>query len=219
MLRIILGLLISYLIGSIPSVYILGRVFKGIDIRKHGSGNIGATNAFRVLGPVFGISALIFDIAKGVACPTLIADNLALADSHHLGMALRIIFGLTAVAGHNWTVFLNFRGGKGVATSLGVIIGLAIIAQPLKIALFFIILTWITIFLISGFVSLASIISAVLFPILMVIYRSPPELAVLSIILAVFIIFRHNSNIYRLLHHQEHRFNTSKPLQRLFFKK
>lgn len=219
MLRIISSLIVSYLLGAVPSAYLLGRIFKNTDIRKRGSGNIGATNAFRVLGPVFGSSALILDVAKGLVCPTLVATYLAQADSLAHGLILRIILGLVAVIGHNWTLFLNFKGGKGVATSLGVIIGLSLIVNTLRISLGLAILTWAGIFLASGFVSLSSIISAVLFPVFMLIFKAPYELFILGLVLSVFILFRHKPNIYRLLRKEEHRFNVLKPFRKFFLPK
>jgi glycerol-3-phosphate acyltransferase PlsY len=216
MARIILSLLVSYFLGSIPSAYILGRAFKGIDIRKYGSGNIGATNAFRVLGPIFGSAALLFDIAKGLICATLVASFLGLADNLSWGLSLRIILGVSAVIGHNWTLFLNFKGGKGVATSLGVIIGLAIVVSPLRVVLILVILAWIATFLSTGFVSLASIVSASLFPLSMLFLKAPVELAISSVILAIFIIFRHKPNIHRLLRNEEHRFNPLNSFRKIF---
>lgn len=213
MLRIILSLAVSYLIGSIPFAYFLGKVFKKIDIREHGSGNIGATNAFRVLGPFFGIFALLFDAAKGLVCPTLIADYLAQADSISWNLTLRVILGVAAVSGHNWTIFLRFKGGKGVATSLGVMLGLAIISASLRAVLGITILAWLIIFLSSGFVSLSSVISALLFPVFILIFKVPFEFFVLGTILSVFIIFRHKSNIHRLLRKEEHRFDVLRPIK------
>lgn len=214
--KIILSLFVSYLIGSIPCAYLLGKIFKGIDIRKHGSGNIGATNAFRVLGPIFGTSAFIFDVAKGLVCPTLIAGYLASADNLSWGLALRIILGVTSVIGHNWTIFLNFRGGKGVATSLGVVIGLATMSNSLVIVLALLILTWVSVFLATGFVSLASVFSALLVPVFMIIFKLPKELLILGLVLSAFIVFRHKSNIRRLLHKEEHRFYPLKSFRKLF---
>ncbi len=214
--KIILSLFVSYLLGSIPCAYFLGKIFKGIDIRKHGSGNVGATNAFRVLGPLFGTIALIFDVAKGLVCPTLIAGYLAMADNLSWGLALRILLGLTAVLGHNWTIFLNFRGGKGVATGLGVVIGLATVSNSLVIVLVLLILTWLAVFLATGFVSLSSVFSAILVPVFMVIFNLPKELLIMGLVLSSFIVFRHKPNIYRLLHKEEHRFYPLKSLWKLF---
>src|ERR1017187_10342864 len=142
---------LAYLIGSIPVAYIFGRLFKGIDIREHGSGNMGATNAFRVLGKGPGTLVLILDIIKGIVPITLLSNVFGLGDALSL-----VIISVAAVAGHNWTVFLGFKGGKGMATSLGVLIGLAIQLPGLRIVLGLATLTWLVLFLAFGFVSLAS---------------------------------------------------------------
>ena len=131
----------AYLIGSIPVAYIFGRVLKGIDIREHGSGNMGATNAFRVLGKGPGMVVLILDIIKGIIPVTLLANAFGLGDALSL-----VIIAVAAVAGHNWTVFLGFKGGKGMATSLGVLIGLAIQFQGLRIILLLVTMTWCSFF-------------------------------------------------------------------------
>ena len=147
LLFLAISALAAYLIGSIPVAYIFGRVLKGLDIREHGSGNMGATNAFRVLGKGPGTIVLILDIVKGVIPVTLLANAFGLADPLSL-----VIIAVAVVAGHNWTVFLGFKGGKGMATSLGVLIGLAIQFQVLRIILLLVVMTWCTLFLLFGFV-------------------------------------------------------------------
>lgn len=191
---------LAYLIGSIPVAYIFGRVLKNLDIREHGSGNMGATNAFRVLGRGPGIAVLILDTIKGIIPVTLVANAFGLTDALSL-----VIIAVAAVAGHNWTIFLGFRGGKGMATTLGVLIGLAIQFQVLRIILLLVTITWVVLFLSLGFVSLASIIAAVVFPILMVAFLEPFPLVIMSIVLCVFIVFRHSANIKRLVKGQENR--------------
>ena len=175
-------------------------MLKGIDIREHGSGNMGATNAFRVLGKGPGTIVLILDIVKGVIPVTLLANAFGLTDPLSL-----VIIAVAVVAGHNWPVFLGFKGGKGMATSLGVLIGLAIQFQILRIILLLVVVTWCMLFLLFGFVSLASIAAAVVFPILMVAFFEPFPLVIMSIVLCIFIIFRHRSNIKRLVKGQENR--------------
>jgi acyl phosphate:glycerol-3-phosphate acyltransferase len=191
---------LAYLIGSIPVAYIFGRVLKNIDIREHGSGNMGATNAFRVLGKGPGILVLVLDIIKGIIPVTLLANAFGLEDALSL-----VVISVATVAGHNWTVFLGFKGGKGMATSLGVLIGLAIQFQVLRVILLIVTMTWLALFLMFGFVSLASIAAAVLFPILMVARLEPFPLIIMSIVLCIFIVFRHSSNIKRLAKGQENR--------------
>jgi glycerol-3-phosphate acyltransferase PlsY len=180
--------------------YIFGRVLKGIDIREHGSGNMGATNAFRVLGKWPGTMVLILDILKGVIPVTLLAN--AFGQSAALSL---VIISLAAVAGHNWTVFLGFKGGKGMATSLGVLIGLAMQLPGLRIVLGLATLTWLVLFLLFGFVSLASIAAVIVLPVLMVVFEAPFSMKVMAIVLCVFIVFRHRSNIKRLAKGQENR--------------
>lgn len=194
------NVVLAYLIGSIPVAYIFGRVLKKIDIREHGSGNMGATNAFRVLGKGPGTAVLLLDIIKGIIPVTLLADAFGLNDPVSL-----VLIAVAAVAGHNWTVFLGFKGGKGMATSLGVLTGLAVQLPGLRIILGLATLIWAVIFLASGFVSLASITAAVALPVLMVVFEAPFVLKLLAIILCILIVFRHRPNIRRLVKGQENR--------------
>ena len=209
-MALICAIILSYLIGSIPTAYIFGRIVKGVDIRKHGSGNVGATNAFRALGAGFGITVLLLDALKGLVCVVNISDFIL---SRGLGLnplMLRVILGLTAVAGHSWTVFLNFKGGKGMAVTLGVLAGLSIKFPVLRIILLAEIALWLAVFLSSRIVSLASIISAITFPIFFIIFRQSPYLVLMSLILSLLIVFRHKSNISRLLRGEESRINFSR---------
>ena len=200
LLFLAINVLLAYLIGSIPVAYIFGRVLKGLDIREHGSGNMGATNAFRVLGKGPGIVVLILDIIKGIIPVTLLANAFDLKDPWSL-----VLIAVAAVVGHNWTVFLGFKGGKGMATSLGVLIGLAVQFLVLRIILLWVLIVWLGLFLLFGYVSLASIVAAIVFPVLMVAFLEPLPLIMMSIILCVFIVFRHRSNIKRLGRGQESR--------------
>ena len=198
------SIVITYFIGAIPTAYIFGRVLKGIDIRDHGSGNVGATNAFRVLGKGPGVMVLLIDIAKGIIPTTVIANIFGFSDPLSL-----VIIGLVAIAAHNWTVFLQFKGGKGVATTLGVLIGLSIQIPGLRSVLFIVLLSWIVVFLTFGYVSLASLFASVVLPSCMVIVECKVPnlfpLVVMSIVLCVFIVFRHRSNITRLIQGKESR--------------
>lgn len=208
----ILGLILSYFIGSIPTAYLFGRLFKGIDIRRHGSGNVGATNAFRVLGPKIGIAVLLIDAIKGVIPVVFLADFLPIAGQSFISdiTTLRVLLGVTAVLGHSFTVFLKFKGGKGMATTLGVLIGLSIEIPTVKIILILEVAIWLALFLLSRIVSLASVVSAITFPIFFVVFKQATSLVIMSLSLAIFIIYRHKSNIYRLLHNQEPRLNLRK---------
>lgn len=212
---LILGLIFSYLIGSIPTAYIFGRIFKGIDIRRHGSGNVGATNAFRVLGPGMGAAVLVLDTLKGVMCVAPVADFIlkqqAVETQDFASLLLiRVLCGVIAVLGHSFTIFLNFKGGKGMAATLGVLIGLSLKFPVLKIILLSEILVWLMVFLFSRIVSLASLVSAVIFPVFFIVLRQPWPLILMSLGLSVFIIARHKSNIFRLLKNQEPRLTLNK---------
>lgn len=200
LLSLAISAVLAYLIGSIPVAYIFGRMLKGLDIREHGSGNMGATNAFRVLGKGPGMMVLILDIIKGIVPVTLVSNAFGLGDALSL-----VIIAVATVAGHNWTVFLHFKGGKGMATSLGCLIGLGFQFQGLRIILLLVTMTWLALFLLFGFVSLASIAAAVVFPILMVAFFEPFALIIMSIVLCIFTVFAHRSNIKRLVRGHENR--------------
>ena len=208
MLKPILGLILSYLLGSIPTGYLSGRAAKGIDLRKYGSGNMGATNAFRVLGKGIGTTVLILDILKGIIA-LLLAKSVFF--SPDMGISLNLFLCLAAVAvvsGHNWTVFLGFKGGKGVATSLGVLIAFCIVIDKFTGVVLSIIVLWLGIFLLSGFVSLASVICSVLLPVFAIFFQLPREIVLFLSLLALLSLIRHKPNILRLLQKKESRFNT-----------
>lgn len=199
-IKFTLSLLVTYLIGSFPTAFVFAKLYKRIDIRQYGSGNIGATNAFRILGKLPGIIVLIIDIFKGLICPTLIADLFG-----QVALINRMVLGIAVVVGHNWTLFLKFKGGKGMATGLGVLIGLAIKVPVVRPVLLLSVLIWIVTFSLSGIVSLSSIVAAFFLPILMVFFSVPLELIVLGIIFCAFVVLRHQSNISRLLKKEEPR--------------
>lgn len=202
---IILGILISYLIGSIPTAYIFGRILKGVDIRKFGSGNVGATNALRVLGKGPGIIVLLLDILKGFVAAFFLGNILAARVAVISDTSVRILLGLACISGHNWTLFLQFKGGKGIATTLGVLVGLAFKVTGLNIILGLLILTWALVFICFRIVSLASVISGASLPIYMFFSRQPRSLLLLSIILSIFVILRHKSNLKRIFQGKEPR--------------
>lgn len=199
---IIPGIAISYLIGSIPTAYLFGRLLKGVDIRKFGSGNVGATNAFRVLGPIPAIVVLILDILKGYIAVVFLGGFILSAAVENQEIA-RIILGAAAIAGHNWTIFLKFKGGKGIATSFGVLVGLAVKLAGLKIILGLVVLTWLVVFILSRIVSLSSVLAAISFPLYVVLFKQTKVLISTSIILSLLIILRHRSNIRRFLQGRE----------------
>ena len=195
-MRILLGLVFSYLLGSIPTAYLFGKIYKGIDIRQYGSGNVGATNAFRTLGKIPGTLVLLIDTFKGLLAVTLIG-NLFHPSSDNI--IWRIVLGLGVVSGHNWTIFLNFKGGKGMTTSLGVLIGLTIKFPELLIVLLICLGIWAFIFLSSGYVSLSSLAAASALPIIMIVTNQPVEMKILGAVFCVFVIIRHQANIKRLM--------------------
>jgi glycerol-3-phosphate acyltransferase PlsY len=189
-----MGLVISslagYLLGNINGAYIIGKVVGGIDIREHGSRNAGATNVNRVLGSKPAVLALAIDLLKGVV---------AVVVGRHLGGGDvgAIIVGIVVVCGHNWPFVLNFKGGKGIATSLGVLLSLDIrVAMILLIAGIIIILT-------TRYVSLASVVCALCYPVLVIAFGLSQEMIVFSVVISAFALVRHKDNIKRLLGGQE----------------
>jgi glycerol-3-phosphate acyltransferase PlsY len=192
----------SYCLGSIPAAYIAGKS-RGIDLRQHGSGNLGATNVMRVLGTKVGMLVFAFDMAKG-ALPVLLFPRLVPAAAMPLGntMLFAILCGAAAIAGHTRPVFLGFgKGGKGVATAGGVFLALAPVQTLLALIVFAVVL------LSSGYVSLGSLASAAILPVLLAItvgVRSPIFAA--SAIVALFVFWTHRANIVRLRNGEEHRF-------------
>lgn len=205
-MNILTAILLSYLIGSIPFAFLLAKFLKKIDLRKVGSGNIGATNLARVVGYKIGSIGLLLDVLKGII-PVAYLANFTQPPFNLSQDSLRLILGIVSICGHNWTIFLNFKGGKGIATSLGVLVGLSIknilIAQVLGLLAF----AWFATFFISGYVSLASIVASVLLPIFFYIFKLDNTFVAFSIIISLFAIWRHKSNIRRLLQHKENRFN------------
>lgn len=201
-MNILLGIILSYLLGSIPTAYIFGKAYKQIDIREHGSGNIGATNVFRVLGKVPGIIVLIIDIFKGFAAVSILSGWLGLESNMSL-----ILMAVAVVSGHNWTIFLKFKGGKGIATSLGVLIGLALEISSIQSVLVCVLFLWLGSFLASGYVSLSSILAAVCLPIIMLLTGQPLEILLLGVIFSIFVVYRHRPNIKRLMDGKENRVN------------
>ncbi|MDD5137551.1 MAG: glycerol-3-phosphate 1-O-acyltransferase PlsY [Candidatus Omnitrophica bacterium] len=216
MLKPLTGLLISYLLGAIPTAYLFGRLFKGIDLRQHGSGNLGATNAFRVLGKGAGTLVLIIDILKGTAA-VLLSRYVFFDSQANISLPFYLcLAAVCAVAGHNWTVFLGFKGGKGVATSLGVLIAFSILIEKFSILVLLATGSWLAIFLATGFVSLASVICSAALPILGLVLRIPVSVEIFLAILGIFSIIRHKTNIYRLLQKKESRFNTASLFKKVF---
>lgn len=192
----------SYLLGSIPAAYIAGKS-RGIDLRKHGSGNLGATNVMRVLGSRIGLIVFAFDMAKG-AVPVIFLPDFVPPAMWPMGdrTIMAILCGIAAIIGHVRPIYLKFgRGGKGVATAAGVFLALAPVQTLLTLMIFAVVL------LVSGYVSLGSLTSALMLPVLLGVtvgVRSP--VFGISVLIAAFVFWTHRANITRLRHGEEHRF-------------
>jgi glycerol-3-phosphate acyltransferase PlsY len=187
-------LLAAYLIGATPTSYLVGRA-RGIDLRQHGSGNLGATNAYRVLGWKAATPIFIIDIAKGWF-PTAffpIWDGSA-------PPIWALAYGFAAIVGHVYSVYVGFRGGKGVATGAGVFLALAPWAVLAGLV------AWAAIVLLTGYVSLASITAALLLPVLVLVLQGASTVFWLALALGAFVIYAHRGNIGRLRRGEEHRF-------------
>ena len=206
MLPIALSILCSYLLGSIP-FGLLAAKCKGVDIRKHGSGNIGATNVWRVCGWRYGLPVFVLDVVKGVTAVWL-ARWLAIrfgGDAAWTGIAAA----MACILGHSFPVWLRFKGGKGVATSLGVFLGLMLL--PSLIAL----LLWLIVFKVSGYVSLASIVAAVALPAAAIAmqftnWKYGWPVSGFAVVAGLLVIMRHRANIARLRAGTENRFGRKK---------
>lgn len=192
----VIPIVIAYLLGSVSFSYLLGRIFKGIDIRKHGSGNAGATNTLRVLGIGPAITVLALDVGKGIAAVWM---PVWLGYDH---LWLRVVCGIAVIAGHNWPVFFGFRGGKGIASTIGVMATLAFLP-----ALFAGIIAILSI-VFTRYVSLGSLLFTGLLPIFAAFMGRPPEVLTISVLVAVFSFVRHRSNIVRLAKGQENKLGT-----------
>lgn len=199
----LLVLLTAYLLGSIPTGAIAGRL-RGVDLREHGSGNLGFTNVLRVLGPKAGIPVLTVDIAKGLVAVIVVAA-IAGPDSPLGPQGVRVAAGLSAVAGHIWPIFARFRGGKAVATTAGVFLALAPVATVVAIAV------WLSIVFTTKYVSVGSMAAAVVLPFAVGIearavrMAQPLPVVAAAAAVAIVIVVLHRSNMRRLLAGTENR--------------
>lgn len=181
----------SYLLGSIPFALLVGKLWAGIDIRHGGSGNVGATNLFRLAGKGPGLVGFLLDFAKGLV-PALVAARMG-------GPTAGLLIGLAAVAGHNWSVYLRGRGGKGAATSLGVLFAVAPAGALVAVALFAVVV------LATRYVSLGSMTAAVSAPLTLWLLGAGRAQVLIAAALTVILVLRHRSNIARLLAGTENR--------------
>ena len=185
-MKIALIIISCYLLGSMPFGYIVGKLFKKVDIRELGSGNIGATNVFRILGPSLASLVLIGDIGKGILSIYLVQylniDNLLIIT----------IAGLAVICGHDWSLFLGFKGGKGIATTFGVVFGLNPTISILALII------WGVVVITTRYVSLSSIFAVISIFIFSILFKQPYEYIIFSAMIMILGIFKHKENIKRL---------------------
>ncbi|HAB53309.1 MAG: acyl-phosphate glycerol 3-phosphate acyltransferase [Ignavibacteria bacterium RIFOXYB2_FULL_35_12] len=211
-------IILSYLIGSIPTSIIISKAAKGIDIREHGSGNAGGTNVMRVLGWKHGILVILLDALKGVLAVVIVArlhygtmpfQNLTPFDDFTL---VQIIAGISAVIGHIWTVFAGFKGGKGIATALGMLLMIVTVDMLIAIGVFVLVVTF------SRYISLGSLAGAVAVPLTLIVRENVFKVDIPSyntllpflILVALLVIFTHRKNVIRLLNGSESKISFSK---------
>jgi glycerol-3-phosphate acyltransferase PlsY len=194
----IIAIIVSYLLGSISFSFLAGKFLKGIDIRQHGSGNAGATNTLRVLGKGPGLTVFLLDIFKGVLAvwisAWLVPDSLK----------VEILCGVAVVVGHNWPVFFHFKGGKGIATTIGVMLTLSFL--PVLFAG----IIAIVIIIITRYVSVGSLVFAVLLPLFIWWFKEPDAILWISLVVAVFAFVRHRTNIVKLMQGRENKLSLKK---------
>jgi len=180
----------GYLVGSIPFGLWLVKAFKGVDVRRFGSGNTGTINVFRVGGAGLGVVVFVLDVLKGLL-PVFLASTVSFSP------LLIVLVGLAAIAGHNWSLYLKFSGGKGVATSLGVLVALSWQTAVLGFAV------WLVMILLTRYSSVGSMTAGVAAPLLLWWLKAPPAYIGFGVVAALFILYRHRANIQRLAHGEE----------------
>jgi len=186
LLHSLVFVLVSYLFGALPIGLLVGRMVKGIDVRDYGSGNIGASNVWRTMGPLWGIAVFLFDFCKGYF-PTHLAGRV-----HDVSLWLPILAGLAAILGHNFSPFLRFKGGKGVATSLGVVYGLSPLAAAVGFAV------WGLCLLITRYISISSMIAAVVTSLVLIGFNRDLPHVLFALLVAFFVLIKHRPNMVRL---------------------
>ncbi|MGD8427737.1 MAG: glycerol-3-phosphate 1-O-acyltransferase PlsY [Balneolaceae bacterium] len=219
MLALGVVILLSYLVGSIPSSIWMGKLFKGVDIRDFGSGNAGATNTFRLLGWKPGVIVLLIDFFKGFSCSLWISQlayhigsgPVSLFDFWDVHPFLKIACGVVAVIGHMFPIYANFDGGKGMATAAGMLCGIEPVSVGITAGVFLIVM------LISRYVSLASLVAAFIYPLLLVVLRYSfgwdldGSVLIFGALIGIGIIIKHRGNIKRLLNGTENQVSSFKP--------
>lgn len=195
----IISAVTAYLIGSFPTSFIMAKIIKGIDIRQVGSNNAGATNVLRSVGKIPALVTLLVDIFKGMFVVTIVANFFYGFDINFDYDFYRSFLGLVVVCGHIWSIFLKFGGGKGIATTLGVAMGLApVLLLPSLVV-------WITVFSVTKYVSLASIFALITFPIVSGIFGRSMYITILGAVICLISIYKHRDNIKRLTKGQENK--------------
>lgn len=219
MFSIIIVVLLSYLIGAIPASLWMGKIFFKTDIRKHGSGNSGATNTFRILGWKAGVIVLLFDFGKGLLCTTVISQiawnigtgPVQLYSNWEVDAMIVIFAGVAAVIGHMFPIYANFNGGKGAATACGMLYGIEPVSISISLAVFLIVMFT------TRYVSLGSIISTAIYPFSQLTLRYgfnwdiDGSIILFSSVVAIGIIVKHKGNIKRLIEGNENRVRSFKP--------
>jgi glycerol-3-phosphate acyltransferase PlsY len=214
MLQLGINFILSYLVGSISGSMVLGRI-KGLDIRTMGSGNAGATNALRLVGPIFALGVIFIDIGKGIFAVLIISKlvfiNELLIDKN----TVSIVCGVAAVLGHVYPLYYNFKGGKGAGTLIGIVASLFPISIP------YVFISWLLVVITTGFVGLGTIVGSIVLVITVYSFHAMginSPLGYFSISMALFILFTHKSNIIRMINNEENRFEKVM-IFRNFFKK
>jgi glycerol-3-phosphate acyltransferase PlsY len=205
LLRFFVVIIFTYLLGSIPFGLVISKLFKGVDVRKHGSKNIGFTNVFRVVGFLPAIIVLVLDMGKGVA-GILLISQIAIGQVPLSISLIKLVAGIFVILGHIFPLFANFRGGKGVATGAGVLLAL-VPSEFILVLVVFILVVGLT-----RYISLGSLVSSLFLPLILILEKyylkkpMPPELIILSLILTFLIFYTHRQNIKRLLAGTENKF-------------
>jgi glycerol-3-phosphate acyltransferase PlsY len=213
MLTLLAVLLFGYLVGSFPTAILAGKIVRAwdFDIRNEGSGNAGGTNVFRVLGWQAGVAVMLVDVFKGFAATQWVSQWQPFGTSYIDATVMPILTGLAAVCGHIWTVFANFRGGKGVGTAGGMIIALYPVAAIVCLAIFVAVVYY------TRYVSVGSMLAALSLPVVLwlmqIVFNKdvPDALFQFSILVSVLIVFTHRKNIRRLIEGTENRFGKPRP--------
>lgn len=201
MIMNIIVLVLAYFLGAIPSAYIIGKCFCKLNIMEHGSGNVGATNTFRVLGPKYGAIVFLMDIGKGFLA--------AFIGAKIGGETIGVVCGLISIVAHTLSVFIGFKGGKGVATGAGVVFAWCPPAILCALAV------WALVALISGYISLASIIACLSCAVFMIVFGGSLLQCIICALAVAFIIYKHKSNIKRLMNHTENHVDWKKAFAKL----